>query len=101
MATGPFSPSRTVKRVHACAARPWRHCVTDCHGVGGTATPVIHGPWRLQVTHGGGARDPQHIALATLAQRVVAYPMPADNVSRLPPSRLSRVIHLVISTRNR
>ena len=31
----------------------------------------------------------------------VAYPMPADNVSRLPPSRLSRVNQPVISTRNR
>src|SRR5262249_5483090 len=33
--------------------------------------------------------------------RRVAYPMPADNVSRLPPSRLSRVKQPVISTQNR
>src|SRR4030095_6613962 len=32
MATGPFSPCRTVKYVHASASRPCRHCVTDCHG---------------------------------------------------------------------
>ena len=36
-----------------------------------------------------------------LETTLVAYPMPADNVSRLPPSRLSRVNQPVISTRTR
>jgi len=40
-------------------------------------------------------------ALEARRNKRVAYPMPADNVSRLPPSRLSRVNQPVISTRNR
>src|SRR5215831_12730936 len=32
MATGPFSPSRTVKRLQALGPSDWRHAVTDCQG---------------------------------------------------------------------
>src|SRR5712691_9555459 len=30
--TGPFSPSRTVNRVHPSGLREWRQALTDCHG---------------------------------------------------------------------
>ena len=32
MPTGPFSPSRTVKRVHPYTPSDWRHARTACHG---------------------------------------------------------------------
>src|SRR5215211_74199 len=67
-------PFFTVSHRQACprlrleALAPLRHRLP--RGLGGTATPLIHGPWSLQVAHGGVARDPQHIPLATLAQLV-------------------------------
>src|SRR5262249_3698115 len=35
MATGPFSPSRTVNRLHAGGLSALRHAVTDCQGACG------------------------------------------------------------------
>ena len=92
MATGPFSPSRTVKRVQAVGS-------SDCAPIGHRlpggfrppSTPLIRGQRGLQVAHRGGAGHPQHIALTALAQ-LVAKPRVA---TQLIITRDPAVRHLI------
>src|SRR5262245_7499925 len=64
----PVSHRHVGPRIDREALAPRRHRLP--RGLGGTAAPLIHGPWSFQITYGGVTRDPQHIPLATLTQLV-------------------------------